>query len=476
MTNDVLWDYNPDMNTGEPMHISAGLITHFFDEVRKKIREFESNASFIRDARKSAEDIGKVIDLVATSKQSMKDKSAPNVNIPLHQESLRIRRDYEKKLNEIEKKKKERAETLKGYAEDEALEVREEFEEIYLEELDELEEEYNSDIAQLEAEAKDIYEKCNGHALETNYAHNLALGIGYTRLSTALKKFLSNSSKRPHGVVEFVLDKAIEQRGIGGGKYMAEHSGFEQTNGNGLNSLMNFEKIAKACISIHRESDQEYTEVKEMFDKFNDVARKLYPVCTHLKSQDKCDPDIFDKCVLDFIDAFEDVFKVPCFNKLHYLHAHTTAFVRKYGCVGRLSAESHEAAHARFSRAMKHMNKMPSTQMAKSIFSRTSSSLNALVQSAAKQIKDKKTGKKRGPYQTKVPLREDIDYDAEYFGGSYERDGDKFFLVPGGGCIGEKYKAIYEYVVHGRAPREWVDCFGGVVSDFQMHQISFSRY
>ena len=98
-------------------------------------------------------------------------------------------------------------------------------------------------IEVLQGQANACLEDCKEYADSTNYAHYIQLQKGTIAFNEALEKFLSGSSKRPHGKLEFIFNNAIEY--IGGGQFMAEHSGFELTNGRALDTLEKFDKIAE---------------------------------------------------------------------------------------------------------------------------------------------------------------------------------------------------------------------------------------
>ncbi len=123
------------------------------------------------------------------------------------------------------------------------LEDYEDNDDLTLTELQQLKE----DVTQLDDEIdnimndmNDLLEEINDHCLDSKYGHYCQLQIRLSDFSKSLAKFLSNGSKRPRGKMEFIFNNAIEY--VGGGVFMAEHSGYEQTNGRALNTLQNFTK------------------------------------------------------------------------------------------------------------------------------------------------------------------------------------------------------------------------------------------
>jgi len=69
-------------------------------------------------------------------------------------------------------------------------------------------------------------------------------------------------------------------------------------------------------------------EVKARFEVFKDLASNTYALMKMIKSQDKLNPDEFDRTLLHFILAWEKTFpNVSCFNKLHFLIEHYSDFI-----------------------------------------------------------------------------------------------------------------------------------------------------
>ncbi len=468
--NRCLWSFEPGLNDGDPLHISAGHADHFYGESRKKIRDFEAGGDFASAVSNAVGELEALLDSLAFSEKDMKDKNANNVMIRLHRESRNLRKKYREKMAEIQRKRRE------VEAEDSDCEEFEEFFDDDGSEEEQCETELEEVITQLSAEAQFFRDAYTEHATESHYGHYVQLNHGCTTFMAAIKRYQAKS-KRPKGKLEYVFTKAIEQRGIGNGKYMAEHSGYEQTNGNALKSLENFDKIVKVCISACDTDACDVRErLKEMMATFNDVAKKLLRVCLLLKSQKKCDPDEFDTAVADYASAYLDTFDGKSFNKLHFLIAHITSFVREYKMIGRASAESHEAGHAYFSRIKRLIKTKDKKKMFSTFYSRIYSTLDPKLTESRNKIKSKTTGKKRGPYRITTRVQEDVDFNDAHFAGEYEVDGETFLKLHEGGSIPEKYKSIYLYVVHGRAPADWTTCFDEVLPAVERNEARFSRH
>ena len=264
------------------------------------------------------------------------------------------------------------------------------------------------EIERLPKEADDLWEKCKEHSEATKYGHYLQLHIGLTSFYNALDKYLSPSSKRPRGLLEFVLNKSIE---LFSGAFMAEHSGFEQTNGRALKSLEKFKEIASVCVASYESTHPLHNQVKERFAEYEVVAEKLYTLCKLMKSQKKLSCEEFDAAVAHFIDAWNTTFpNVPYFNKLHFVMVHLPLFVKEYGFCGRASGESHESVHARIARIKACIKRMSSsTQMGCTLFVIATSNLQC--NNNQKTNRHKKWEIQR---EKKSKLQDDVDMVSAY--------------------------------------------------------------
>ena len=104
-------------------------------------------------------------------------------------------------------------------------------EEVLEEEVDKL----NAKINDLYKQVDDLLKNLTDHSENTKYGHYILLRKGLITFEAALKKYLKDNCKRPRGFLEFVLNNAIE---LFSGQFMAEHSGFEQTNKNAMASKL----------------------------------------------------------------------------------------------------------------------------------------------------------------------------------------------------------------------------------------------
>ena len=66
---------------------------------------------------------------------------------------------------------------------------------------------------------------------------------------------------------------------------MAEHSGYEQTNGRALESIEKFTILSKACVGVYPAESPMHSKVKESFVLYEDLAKKLFALFLLMKSQ-----------------------------------------------------------------------------------------------------------------------------------------------------------------------------------------------
>ena len=336
-----------------------------------------------------------------------------------------------------------------------------------------------TDLGKLEKEARkldgeideamagivELWDKTKDHCHNSNYGHYTQLQVSLMDLSKAVNKFLGSSSKRPRGKIEFIFNNAIEY--VGGGEFMAEHGGYEQTNCRVLDTLQNFGKIKDLCLAAIDESEEEYqhAEWESMFNKFDEVAKHTFNLLTYAKSQKRRSSDVFDDLLLEFLISWEKVFpNVKCFNKMEFLMQHVNEFIDEYGVYGRFSAESHESVHTRFDSINKAVKRMASTKKrSEKFFVRATVNLKEEIVKNKSICETKMSGKKRGKYNNvnvATKAMDDVDFvkcsvfkdDAVWV------DGIEYLDIVVGGRIPAEYKQLYMYAKLGRAPDNWVEC------------------
>lgn len=473
VSEQILWDFHPAKNSGEPLHLSSGTINHTFDNMRKKIRAFEKNSSFFTEAEEALKFVEAEMDKCATTFGKMKNKDSKHLNqmVDVHKANMKIRRKTstnEKRirlLNELQSYDPE----IRGNVEGEKIRFS-------ASDLLKSSEDIDEELLQLHEEISVINKEVIDHAEESGYAHGTQLYQGMMLFHDGLSKFLSSSSKRAHGKLEFIFNNALEY--IGGGKFSAENGGFDQTNGRALSSLEKFDDIAEVCVKAFGQN----SELEQLFEGFKNVAHALFILAKMLKSQGKLDHQKLEDAIIDFIVEFRRVFPgVPYFNKLHFIVMHVPEFVRKYGCLGRLSAESHESVHANIARTKDIVKRMVSTKKKYiTLFARSMSGLKDGISYRKSLVEKKRTGKKRGNYNSKnmsSKAQDDVEFICTEYSETTTFNGEEFLVLPlHSGLIHHRYKDTFLYVTQGKAPIEWVESFGNFLSPSKVEDAKYSTY
>ena len=138
-------------------------------------------------------------------------------------------------------------------------------------------------------------------------------------------------------------------------------------------------------------------------------------------------------------------------------------FITEYGIYGRVSAESHDAVHAKLGRIKQVIGKMPSTEQRMTSFhTRASSNLKDGVPEATARIEEKRCRKKkRGPYITsaKTKREDEVEFvEAVIFENEKVAfEGEDFLKIANnGGRIHARFERAYLYACAGRAPEDWL--------------------
>ena len=463
----------PEINCGDPMHLSAGLINHTMNKIRKQLRAFEKNSEFMQKMHDVKKEVENMLDELDIKKKMVgNDDRLESILAPLHRESLKIRNEMTNALDRAKKLEllKLQYEDLDSHDldEDESREVRESGNEIQKQ----IEEQLNH--------YDDLLEECKGHSDETGYGHYILLRKGLITFYTGLVQFLSGSSKKPQGKLEFVFNNALEH--IGGGKFSAENGGFDQTNGRAMNTLEKFNEVADVCV-LSYESDPKHEEIEKMFKDFKELASHLFELTTYMKSQKKRNADSLVERLVKFLAKYEELFpNESCYNKLHFVMWHVVEFVDRWETCGRLSAESHESIHTAFEKAKSAVCKMSSTSKRFStLFARMTLDLKGNIAGLKKTVLEKTTGKARGKYKTNYANKrqDNVDFVASTFDKTITYEGEEYIILPcDGGLIEKVHLHQFVYVTTGRAPDDWVQCFADskLLSDAKKEEAKYATY
>ena len=467
------------INCGDVMHLSSGMINRTMSKIRKKLRKFEEESEFIVQARNALAEVNKMLPVLELTIRKAKTldkniKASDSIMIPLHKEGERIQKRMNKLLDEAKG-----LELALHYNEGCELEGGE-----YVSYLDvqKSSEQLEKEIELYRTKAREEWKMCKEHAETSGYDHYLQLHAGLLLFKEGLTMFLSGSSKKPHGKLEFVFNNALEH--VGGGLFSAENGGFDQTNGRAMNSLEKFDDVADVCVRAYESSDPIYEEGKQMFDGYRLLAKTLFEVTKYMKSQKKQNVDEFVKLLVQFLAKYEELFPGErCFNKLHFVMWHLVEFIAEWETCGRLSAESHESVHTAFEKAKAAVRCMASTnQMYNTIFARMTLDLKNNIAELKKKVRERGTsGKARGKYKTNnVNKRQDeVDTVSTSFSQIVTHDDEEFIELPcDGDRIHKKYIDRFVYCATGRAPTDWTQCFAEskMLSEAKLEQARYATY
>jgi hypothetical protein len=339
----LLKGHRPKDNSGDGLHIIMGLLNHFFDAIRKYLISIDSTT--VLEAEAMLVELKMILNDIETSKK--------HVNFVGSNTGMKAKNDHVTSKNS--KDMSSLITSVLRYSElkflvDKTAPLKpprhgKKFNEDELGWSDGVIDTKITKLREL------IYSGLNDQIDNLDSAestHHAQLLQGVRTLVDALTKFLSGSSKRAHGKLEYMFDFALQT--IGGGSFSAEHGGREQTNGKAMISIENFDEIMDVCIySLSDEPDEEHIVVK--LELFKTAGKALFDLTKLMKQQTKLEPDVFNRATAWFLLNFEAAFpNTVYYNKLHFLASHVTEFVKEYHCYGLLSAEGHESKHASFAK------------------------------------------------------------------------------------------------------------------------------
>lgn len=218
---------------GEPLHDSQGIIYHMFKHIRAECRTWDLGQPFYARVLAAKVEVDCLLNTL-----TLGSNQGQSVLAPLHRQSNALASQVEKKIEQVRLLVVERDSKLDKLNSDGDLDeddtTSEEVDDIPFVPDEVLEEEVrdlNQRINQQYKVVKELPQKCNQHSDNTKYGHYIRLVKGLTEFQSTLNNYLNKKCKRPQGFIEFALNNAIE---LFGGQFMAEHSGFEQTNKNAL--------------------------------------------------------------------------------------------------------------------------------------------------------------------------------------------------------------------------------------------------
>ena len=184
---------------------------------------------------------------------------------------------------------------------------------------------------------------------------------------------------------------------------MAQHSGFEHTTENGIDTLQHFDKVADAVEKVYPASHLLHEKIKKAFAGYRKVANLMYPFLTYMKSQKKRHLQRFLQLLDPLLLAWDETFPDrKYFLKLHHIMAHLSDFVNKYQMLGRILEESFESVHSLMARIKAMVASMTGDQKRiETANAKCQTKLKPQVMEPSIKITTANIGKKRGPAKNK---------------------------------------------------------------------------
>lgn len=456
VTNDVLLFCQPIMNNGDPLHVQCGINNHYNKSIWDWIKQFDT--SFVECVQDKLDECSEALDKQQTTKKQVKNKDnlPSNEGIKRRQQQLSGQKHINAVIKQINKFHLLKTEKMKNVDVDTQTYSKQ----FSPEDVKLTETQIDDRIEDLGIEYEELFRTLMSQLDTTENAHHAQCLKGTKLLVDKLTEILSPASKLPRGKLEYVYETSL--RKIGGGSFCPEHGGRDQTNGKAMQSLENFSAIVDACIaSCASEQDEKRAEITKKFEGFRVAGEALFQLNLKIKSQKKLDPDDFENAIATFLVALEKAFPdYNYYNKLHFLANHATEFVREFHCYGLLSSEGHESHHGKVHKKTTLLKSVRSHDLrSRRFFGGELALLNQEYARQFAQIKEKRTGKKRGTYKT--THKDATEHDHDQFVSTLsmlEFDGKQYFQIPNdGGILPEENKEIFLYVAYGIPPLEWKD-------------------
>ena len=284
--------------------------------------------------------------------------------------------------------------------------------------------------------------------------YNLILQ-GLKEFQDVLKAKNALDGKRPQSSLEFALWKAVESRA--GGKLDTKNSGKEQTNGKGMNSMENFEKVTHALLGMYPVDHEVHQWLELHVGNWNALASAIYDVGCFLKSQKKRSPSACDRKLFNLWNCWQCAFPGRKFNKFHGMFCTIRNFVHTYHMTGRISEESNEAFNGTLANVKSKLKSMPTTATRVEVTNaRTQSNLKGEILDLKVALQEGTTGKKRGPQKPRTRSVEDMiltSMSSEYV----EFKGEMFVKLVSGSPLPKAWEDLYQWFGSAIAPKEWID-------------------
>ena len=182
------------------MHESSGTSDHFFNKIRRSIRDWEEDRTFMADMREAQRQVSDMVDHLSlkTPKEREDDPQYNNVMTRLHSESIRFRNQIKKVINKIKTLQQQKDAAIENNNNQDGSEddEDEDGDGSSFNEIDDQINEIDDQIDALREQADTLWEQCKTHAVDSNYSHFVQLNIGLLSFSKGLSSFLQKKSKR----------------------------------------------------------------------------------------------------------------------------------------------------------------------------------------------------------------------------------------------------------------------------------------
>ena len=307
----------------------------------------------------------------------------------------------------------------------------------------------------LEHQMQDIKDKRRDHARSTDAGMMNKIQNGLDELQTVFNEGRKEESNLPRNELHFAALRAIESRGKG--RFDHKRTGTEQTNGNGMNFLQNFDEVTKALLGMYSPENHIHQWLRKETLKWEELAAALFDVHCFLKSQKKRTPIDCDNKLYTLWKAWQKAFPGKSFNKFHGLFCTIRHFVHKYHMTGRVSEESNESFNGVLARVKRLLASMPATVgRVELINARTQANLKGEILEPKLIIMNAGKGSKRGPYKIRARDNEGTKIVTSVV--SYvEFKGKRYFQLATGNMLPEKWRDIYDWYAGRVAPKAWRD-------------------
>ncbi|KAL7548977.1 hypothetical protein ACHAWF_012244 [Thalassiosira exigua] len=410
-------DIPSQKQNGGILHESGGIINHMYQAIRSALRDIESNSGWIQSARQILEK-----DLLSISRMFKVTKGEESRYRQLYNENKALQQKARTARLKVATMRAQQAQQAQQNALYPSHDDTAESSEITAAEAA-AKDAFDNALANAENIAKQTLNDCKEHANTSHFAHlNL------------LKKGQLEEAERSSG-------------------------GFEQTTGNGINTLVHFDKVADAVERVYPEGHPLHQLIKEKFIGFRRVAKLLYPFVTYMKSQKKRHVEEYMELLDPLLKEWDKAFPEKAyFLKLHHAMAHLPDFVEIYGMLGRVSEESFESVHTLMAKIKEMVSSMHSdTQRIETAAAKSQTTLKPKVMEASIKLSEKPTKKRdadapkrkavpRAATNTSVP----IDVVTVLVGG------EEFIDILGGRArLPKEWEHLYNLITSSRVPPSW---------------------